>query len=883
MNKQQSYFAASLIYVFVLISALLSVSLSVNLISDPAPFVSSYWDMRWVWIFALAFISVLLLFVFSKNRLLIIFTLLGYFLLLFIPVFTINIGKTYLVLIILLMIARDAGQVILEFLLGKKLNDSLETIVLSLLFGLGLIMMLVMIQGWLNAFIPWITWLGLGLLFVLFVIPKISRWWTDLKNIYFFIKNSISEKNNHSGFALVIAILLILVLPSWLIALSPPMRYDEMTYHLSAPLLYLQNGGIVPYPEGGTTYWMHFAEMLFTTAIQTAGLTLPRLLHLLMAGLSGLVVYLFGKRLLNKKMGVIAALLFLSVPLIGYESSTAYIDLFITAYTSAVALVLLIWWQEGNPRLFLLAGALGGIGLGIKLTAGPLIALMAGLSLIIIFKRDNKAKNFLYFSSFLGLVLLLALPWLIRDTIWTGDPFYPYGTMFLNRISSSATMPQGTLVQASIFSRAGKYFTYFYDLIVNSTKYYHEAPGGMAGVLPLLALPLFVFLPSLNKSVKKTGLLLLLASIIMVWIMLLVNNALMRYAMPIFPWLSICAALNIEGFLDWLDINSSKLAKFALTLPVFLLLFSSRLPLIVRMYDNLPQRFPINYFLGRESKEQFLSRNLPVYEAFQFIDAQEGTGHKVFSVGNEFRLYSKARIDGIYDVKELSENVARIGSASELAGLLERSGYDYILINQPEVDYLPWKYVDPYPVLQTNEFLNTYARLVFIKNGILVYHFDPSGVNLPVSENTIINGDFEKLDSDHFSDWQEAGSVKLSNMAYGGENAIQLFGPLSEEGDGYVMQKVPVLGNQLYTLQYWTKSTDEAVFLMQLRWYDQNGNMISVEEDWENVPAEWGVLTMFTQSPKEAAFAEVYASLGGSGSAFVDDICLAQGQYCPDQ
>ena len=54
------------------------------------------------------------------------------------------------------------------------------------------------------------------------------------------------------------------------------------------------------------------------------------------------------------------------------------------------------------------------------------------------------------------------------------------------------------------------------------------------------------------------------------------------------------------------------------------------------------------------------------------------------------------------------------------------------------------------------------------------------------------------------------------------------------------------------------------------------------EEEWKNVRQDWNWISKFSQSPENANYADIYASLGGSENALVDEICFAAGQQCPD-
>jgi len=866
---------------FLCILTFINAYIGLKILNNPSPFISSHWDIRWALLFGFAFLFIGVLFIFSKHKLLFILSFIGLSLLMIIPIFTISLGKTYLVFILLILLAFGAGQAFLKLLLKNEIKDRMESLVISLLLGFGIIMILVMVQGFLNAFTPLVTWVGIGLMGLLFVVPNLKKWFLTIKEVLYNIILIWDNEIRLSSLSLFFGIFFILLIPSWLIALSPPMRYDEMTYHLTAPLLYLERGGIVIYPEGGMTVWMHYAEMLYTLAIQTAGLTLTRVFHLMFGMLSIVTTFLFGRRLANKKTGLIAALLLFSIPVVGYETATAYIDFFVTAYTTAVGFTLLLFWREQNPRWLLVAGFLGGIGLGIKLTAGPVIAVMVGIFLIITIIQRLNVKNYLWIAGMIIIILALAMPWFIRDTFWTGDPFYPYGTRFLQRFSQS-TLAGEISQPINLINNPERYLTYPVDITFNSYRYYHEAPGGMASVLPLMAIPFFIFSAHIKKQEKIIALLLFGTSIISVWIMILINIALIRYALPVFPWLAVCAAMNINTVSDYFSSKQGRVEGSFLLIIGLIYVFSTRLPLIARLNDNLPQRLPVNYYLGLESKEEYLSRNLAVYDAFQFVDAQENGPHRILSIGNEFRLYTESRIDSIYDVAEANKIVSSAENYDSLAKVLTDAGYDYILVNQPDIDFLQWKYSDPYPILKNGDFLDLYAKLVFAENGVYIYKFVPSGIVLPVPKNLVINPGFEeKLSENIPAHWDIGGFVKISDEDFEGDNSLLIGAPGSGDGFGFAQQVIDVTSGENYTLGYRLRSDEPSVFLMRVHWLDEYENIISTEERWKNVYQDWEWNVLHSTAPDGAQSASVVASWGGDVSGFVDDVCFAEGQMCP--
>lgn len=864
----------------------LGIWVSLNLLTNPSPFPSSYWDIRWVGGYGLAFLGIAIGYWTKHARWLFYAALALLLTLIVIPMFTLGVLKTYIALSCMIIIAFGIGSWFLVRVLETR-PFTLDHFILAVLLGMGGLAILRSIQGTIGAFsTPW-TWIGLGGLAMFFVIPQIRTRVTKARatKTWEFSRHWLEKKNQFELSVLTAGFLIWGA--SWLIVLAPPTRYDELTYHVAGPSYYLREGGIVPYPEGGNNPWLHYVEMLYSLGLEIGGEAAPRLLHLSMTAISCGVIFLLGQKLINGRAGLIAAVIFFSLPVVSYEGATAYIDLFITAYTTAAAYALVSWYLDGgNNRWLIVFSVLAGLAVGMKLTAAPVVAIMllglVGLRLIGYAKPTLKSLLLA-----IGISLLLSAPWFIRDWRWTGDPFFPYGQWLWSKIFSSSTSSLSSSSPPSVGSLKDsviRLLRYPLDLIFNGRRYYHEAPGGMVVALPLLALPVFLFSDRLSKRTRTILMVALAMSALAIGIMFFANNALLRYALPIFPWLAIAAGANFEALRLSVESRLKGNCSQSLILLFFLVfLFSTRPPFIIRIYENLPQRLPVNYFLGRESREAYLSRVLPVYDAFRFIDAQPGGTHRVLSVGNEFRLYAQARIDGVYDVAEAQNLLVSAQNEMELAKRLKEHGYDFILINQPEVEYVSWKYT--YPILQQTDFLNHYTELVFAKKGIYVYQIRSEGIDLPDPHNLLRNAGFEETSKGAPLNWSWDGIVVISKDSLEGEKSILLYGPLSLNGFGHLWQQVPVEKGKIYTVGYWLKaySNQPALFLMQVAWLDQSGRVVGREEYWKNVNLDWKWYYFHTTAPREAAFARVYVSAGGSQGVLVDAVCLAAGQLCPPQ
>lgn len=179
-----------------------------------------------------------------------------------------------------------------------------------------------------------------------------------------------------------LALLLIQALVNLIGALGPELGFDALWYHLTESKLFLSRHSLAPI-SGNLLYWSGFPRLMeIIYAVTPAKLT-----HFAFGLGSAWLVYRLG--------GTAAALLFYSTLLVGWLSTTAYVDLALTFFILA-AITVKRYWQK--IVWLSLAGAT-------KLTAIPISVVITGFPWAV----------------------LGTLPFWIINWRGTGNPFYPFG------------------------------------------------------------------------------------------------------------------------------------------------------------------------------------------------------------------------------------------------------------------------------------------------------------------------------------------------------------------------------------------------------------------------------------------------------------------------
>lgn len=215
---------------------------------------------------------------------------------------------------------------------------------------------------------------------------------------------------------------------AFLITLTPPWDYDSLMYHLQGPRIFLEIEKIVPYPENWFTFYPSTWEMIYMLGLGLGFDVFAKLIHFATLLLLIFSTFVFGKRLLSKRIGLIASAILVGNHMMIIWGTFAYTDLAWSVFQFTAVAVLLLGIKEKNDKYIILSGILQGFALGSKYLAfSGLLVLNLYLVMVMlknlkeIFKIKKAIKSNFMFSC---AALLIASPWYLKNLLWTGNPAY---------------------------------------------------------------------------------------------------------------------------------------------------------------------------------------------------------------------------------------------------------------------------------------------------------------------------------------------------------------------------------------------------------------------------------------------------------------------------
>lgn len=513
---------------------------------------------------------------------------------------------------------------------------------------------------------------------IIFALVPFRQWCDFVRSLAWQVK-AIGKSGPHRLFMLG---LLSSGMISLLFALSPPYAKDALVYHLAVPKLFLQHGGFRFISGNIYANFPMGVEMLYLPGMALGLDRVPALIHTVFSLLTSLALYLICKRLTKDYIAASLALVFAWTPSVLVAAGWPYVDLAIT-YCLVVSLGLLAFhMQKPASGLVFVLGIMAGYAFCVKYTGG-IVVLFIGLVLLInALKTKASGTGKLKEVALFGLLAsLIALPWVLKNLVLTGNPVYP----FLFGIFGGR---EWDVFRAEVFSIFladmgwGRSLTDLLLLPLNlAFRAGWEKPqfDGQIGIFYLALSPLFIYglLKTRRAELFRQAVILFLLVYGAFWF---ISTQQIRFLLP------ICAVFLIAcaGVMAQKQSTSRRLAALSwLFLPI--MAFSA----FLYTYSYYRWVNPLPVVLGQETRQEFINRMLPFNPLLDYINEKLPPDAKILLLfaGNrgyylEREYYSDSFVQEIY----LSSQVAQGAGPKQIRNRLRADGFSHVMVNAHILD-----------------------------------------------------------------------------------------------------------------------------------------------------------------------------------------------------
>jgi drug/metabolite transporter superfamily protein YnfA len=362
--------------------------------------------------------------------------------------------------------------------------------------------------------------------------------------------------------------------------LGPEVSFDALWYHLTLPDLYLQKGEIY-HPKGELLHYSGFPqliEMLYLLALGLGNALFAKIIHFLFGVGSSVILFKWLKKEINNLYALSGVVIFYTQLLVGWLSTTAYIDLGRTFFELLGIFAFWKWLDNSDRKWLLEAGVFIGLAASTKLLS---FASMLVLALVVLkVSEENRFRNLVIFAF---PALIIPLPWFIWNYTQTGFFLYPILDQELFQAQSV-----GLNLSQWLFSRTP------WNLLKSiwNTAF---TSGDILTPIYLFFFPLFLFYPA-HKKKEKIMLSVFLLNLA-IWFFIPLNYN--RFLLPYTPLLIFLICKRVSAVQE----NNNKIKEIFFSTVLLVALINTG----VRVIRN--SRF-IPYLIGRQTKKEFMKKNL---------------------------------------------------------------------------------------------------------------------------------------------------------------------------------------------------------------------------------------------------------------------------------
>lgn len=471
--------------------------------------------------------------------------------------------------------------------------------------------------------------------------------------------------------AFIIIAIIYFIMMTVLLCLTPPVARDVLIHHLAIPKLWLIHGGFYDIPWAVYSYYPMNLELLYLIPLYFGNDIIPNLIHLGFGIGIALMIFFYLKSRFNQMTGLLGFLIFISTPVISKLSTMAYVDLGVVFFVTASILSFIRWRDSeyDQSRWLLISAVAMGLGLGSKYSS--LVPwFFVTMAIIFISSRDtgNSGKAMKYGSLFFLISLAVFSPWLVKNTILTGNPFYPlFPGIFNSGMLSDGNTNSLALVHvnASLFKTRGMMFgESLWEVLFIPIRIFFQgqdnSPRYFDGVLnPILIL--FVPFAFMKKDMKVEKLFFLYFSIFIILVALFLDQIRIRYILPAIPFLAILSVTGIVNIFMWLKEPKSfifqRITLSGLVIIVLVLLSLN----VIYIHKYFLKIDPVRYLAKKETRDDFIARHDGSYPAIMYINKNTpkdsrirlillaGRGYYLNRIYQEDRSMGMSIIQGMID------------------------------------------------------------------------------------------------------------------------------------------------------------------------------------------------------------------------------------------
>ncbi len=545
-----------------------------------------------------------------------------------------------------------------------KFNSLAEGIIFFIGLGFGLLSYAVFVLGLFQCLYPEAIYLLTAALATLSVLGWMrgGYCWNRTPNVK--KTSSIWDKG-------ATAALIVCLSSGFLLVLTPAIGKDALIYHLAVPKLFLKHHGLYFIPGNIFSHYPLGGEMLYVVGLVLRGEVFAKEVHFIMALCVLLGMWQFMRHHISEALFIpLALLIFYTIPSVFVISHSAYNDLTVSFYTLLAVYAFVNWFARRDSVWLMLCGVFSGLAMSTKYTA--LFLPFLGCLGVLWACRHHKLslqRALRLLLAYFACTFIVGSPFYIKNWIMTGNPFYPfmYGIFGGKGLDPEQARLYDLFIGSLGMGRGLWDFLLLpWNVSVNARM---NSPqfDGILGPVFILILPFAFGMRKIAIEAKIVLIYCLLA--FMFWAS---SAQQIRYLIPIFPFLAMITAYVLSYY-------RPRRGVFA----VLAVLITGSLAVNgYHVVKDFVEIRPVNVVIGEEDRDTFLSRMIPSYTMFQYVNTHLPEDSKVFLIYMKNRGYLcdlPYYSDSMFESYTIEKILAQAATPADVYRTFAEKGWTHIL------------------------------------------------------------------------------------------------------------------------------------------------------------------------------------------------------------
>ena len=546
--------------------------------------------------------------------------------------------------------------------------------------------------GWLFFFISYFQLINFQLINSLFLILFFTSLLIFYRFRYFNLIPKIKNFKTNTKFWLIIFLCTFVVIGDFLECLSPLTNYDTLAYHLTIPTKIIESNLFLIPERALTGFQPLLTHMIFIPLLFFGEEQLLRYFFFTCEILIFIFAYKYFREKLSINLSLLLSLIIITLPVFVYSAGNGNIEIINLIFL----LSFFIYFDlKKNKKINDFYQVMPAILIGFYASSKLFGVILFFTYIIFLIINKYKIKQII---SYIGIFTFISFQWYLFIFLKTGTPLFPVFYEFLGSKELSFWDIEQNIFfydqinndNQSFFLKLITFFVYPFNIFIFPLEKY----GGFQlsyGIIFIFSFPiLFSYLNEFKLSkIKKMLFRKEYFQIIIIFYVIWYffgSTLYFRYLTPIIYPLII---LHLSWYFGYLiQLKYKKLMFLTLSCVIFFQISLASL----HNFNYL------KFFIEKETSKEFYKRNVPYYDAINWINNNINTDGVILSDIRAFRYFSKNKILVVQPLLQNKINISTNTDNSKLffdqlidqnishiirkknSNLFKKSSYDYHII-----------------------------------------------------------------------------------------------------------------------------------------------------------------------------------------------------------